>query len=156
MLWTYGVRQGKVCTLKKRASKYLVSMLESRPNTIGSGPAQVGATKAIASGFTRPFFAAWATIVCKDLIMVLNITKLGPSQVSNTKLLLKWVLQRNLPHGFNYSHIQNGKKTKKHKNLPCYIYRTIWKALQKQSHVQNSKTVEAQNRTSWNNNTLLR
>lgn len=36
-------------------------MLESRPNTIGRGPAQVGATAAIALGFTRPFLAARST-----------------------------------------------------------------------------------------------
>ena len=33
-------------------------MLESRPKTIGSGPAQVGATAAMAVGFTKFFFAA--------------------------------------------------------------------------------------------------
>lgn len=33
-------------------------MLESRPNTIGSGPAQVGATAAMPLGFTKPLFAA--------------------------------------------------------------------------------------------------
>ena len=43
--------------------KYLVSMLESRPNTIGRGPAQVGATAAKAFGFTSPFFAARIVIV---------------------------------------------------------------------------------------------
>lgn len=41
----------------------LVSILESFPNTIGSGPAQVGATAAIAAGFTKPFFAARTAIV---------------------------------------------------------------------------------------------
>lgn len=38
-------------------------MLESQPNTMGSGPAQVGATAAIAVGFTKPFFAARTVIV---------------------------------------------------------------------------------------------
>lgn len=38
-------------------------MLEPRPNTIGSGPAQVGATAAIAVGFTNPFFAARTSMV---------------------------------------------------------------------------------------------
>lgn len=33
-------------------------MLESRPNTIGRGPAQVGAIAAIALGLTAPRFAA--------------------------------------------------------------------------------------------------
>lgn len=41
----------------------LVSILESLPNTIGSGPAHVGATAAIAAGFTNPFFAARTAIV---------------------------------------------------------------------------------------------
>ena len=44
------------------ARTYLVSMLESRPNTIGRGPAQVGATAATALGFTKPFFAARSTM----------------------------------------------------------------------------------------------
>jgi hypothetical protein len=38
-------------------------MLESRPNTIGRGPDQVGATAAMAIGFTKPFFAARTVIV---------------------------------------------------------------------------------------------
>lgn len=42
---------------------YLVSILESRPNTIGRGPAQVGATAAMAFGFTNPFLAARTTRV---------------------------------------------------------------------------------------------
>lgn len=44
-------------------SYYLVSISESRPNTIGRGPAQVGATAAMAAGFTKPFFAARIVIV---------------------------------------------------------------------------------------------
>lgn len=42
---------------------YLVSILESRPNTMGRGPAQVGATAAKALGCTKPFLAARAKIV---------------------------------------------------------------------------------------------
>lgn len=42
---------------------YLDSILESLPNTIGRGPAQVGATEAMAFGFTKPFFAARTVIV---------------------------------------------------------------------------------------------
>lgn len=38
--------------------EYLDSMLESRPNTIGRGPAQVGAMAAIAFGFKSPFLTA--------------------------------------------------------------------------------------------------
>lgn len=37
-------------------------MLESRPNTIGRGPAHVGATAAMAVGFINPFFAARTVI----------------------------------------------------------------------------------------------
>ena len=44
-------------------SEYLDSMLESRPNIIGRGPAQVGATAAMADGITKPFFAARTVIV---------------------------------------------------------------------------------------------
>lgn len=38
-------------------------MVESRPKTMGRGPAQVGATAAMAVSFTKPFFAARAVIV---------------------------------------------------------------------------------------------
>lgn len=38
-------------------------MLESRPKTIGRGPAQVGATAAMALGVTKPFCAARARSV---------------------------------------------------------------------------------------------
>jgi hypothetical protein len=38
-------------------------MLESRPKTIGNGPAQVGATATIADGLTKPFPAARTAIV---------------------------------------------------------------------------------------------
>lgn len=38
-------------------------MFESRPNTIGRGPAHVGATAAIALGFTKPFLATRTAIV---------------------------------------------------------------------------------------------
>jgi hypothetical protein len=48
-------------------SAYLVSMLESRPNTIGRGPDQVGATAAMAVGFTKPFFAARTVILAACL-----------------------------------------------------------------------------------------
>ena len=33
-----------------------------------------------------------------NLVMVLSIAKLGPSQISSTEILLRWILQRNLPH----------------------------------------------------------
>jgi len=42
---------------------YLLSILESRPKTIGRGPAQVGATATIADGFNRPFVTARIAIV---------------------------------------------------------------------------------------------
>lgn len=38
-------------------------MLESRPKTIGNGPAHVGATAAITDGLTKPFPAARTAIV---------------------------------------------------------------------------------------------
>lgn len=38
-------------------------MFESRPNTMGRGPAQVGATAAMAVGFIKPFFVARTAIV---------------------------------------------------------------------------------------------
>lgn len=44
--------------VKVYESVYLVSILESLPNTIGRGPAQVGATAAMAFGFNKPFFVA--------------------------------------------------------------------------------------------------
>lgn len=42
---------------------YLDSVLESRPNTMGRGPDQVGATAAIAVGLTKPFLAARTAMV---------------------------------------------------------------------------------------------
>lgn len=42
---------------------YLVSIFESLPNTIGRGPAQVGATAAIAFGFKKPFLVARTAMV---------------------------------------------------------------------------------------------
>lgn len=38
-------------------------MLESLPNTIGRGPAQVGATAAMAVGFKKPFLVARTAMV---------------------------------------------------------------------------------------------
>lgn len=46
-----------------RVNLYLVSILESLPNTIGRGPAQVGATAAMAFGFNKPFFVARTAMV---------------------------------------------------------------------------------------------
>ena len=59
-------------------------MVESRPNTIGRGPAQVGATAAMAASFTRPFFAAQRVIVgaCPPPKM----TKSFPELIAETRL----------------------------------------------------------------------
>jgi len=58
-------------------------MLESRPNTIGRGPDQVGATAAIALGFTRPFFAARTTIeaACPPPKITKSLSSLTPTML---------------------------------------------------------------------------
>jgi hypothetical protein len=54
---------------------------------MGRGPAQVGATAAIALGFTRPFFAARTTIeaACPPPKITSSLSSLTPTMLINTK-----------------------------------------------------------------------
>lgn len=64
-------------------------MFESRPNTIGRGPAHVGATAAIALGFTKPFLAARTAIVA---------VWPPPKTISHYLIWLNKMLEHNCQH----------------------------------------------------------